>query len=219
MWFLLSICKRSSEKGSPGSPDGWPWPESAEQWGSSGCLGPGSLTLQRTWVVFFVPPPLLRKLKPEELRGPALCCAPPSPPVLRLPQEGGPELGEEGLLCRPLASMTGCGLSPPSLAPRGPPLPGAVSWRPGEEVGVPRLTLVTVLVQNTCFSTKAVFSLWGAETKVASLASRGLQTRPLGSGDSGAREEVPSHWGVHGVSSKREAGFGSPAPYPPMLYL
>lgn len=107
----------------------------------------------------------------------------------------------------------------PISGPSRPPLPEAGSWRPGEEVVVPRLALAAVPVQNTCFPTKAVFSLWGAETKVASLASRGLQTRPLGSGDSGAREEVPSHWGVHGVPSKREAGFGSPAPYPPMLHL
>lgn len=71
---------------------------------------------------------------------------------------------------------------------------------------VPRLALATVPVQNTCFPTKAVFSLGGggAETKVASLAAWGLQTRPLRSRNSGAREELPSHWPprVHRVPSK-----------------
>lgn len=135
------------------------------------CTGPRLPDPSSTcgWV-FFVPPPTNEEAEARRIEGTCpVLPAPPLPhPLCRGCRREGQSWERTGLarlelhfLWRPLAFMTGCWLSPPSLAPREPPLPEAWSWRPGEQVVVPRLALATVPVQNTCFPTKAVFSLGG----------------------------------------------------------
>lgn len=165
MWFLLCICKRVSNRGSPAqqtagcyaeTTEPWAWSASKEGRGSRlSAQGPGALMPPAQWAGTSCPhPPLMQRPKPGEHWGPAQCWPPPHPNarclVLRLPEGGARAGGGQARPGQQRTLTTGCRLSP-ALAPHGLSLPQAWSWRLREEVVVLSLAPATVLAQNTCF--------------------------------------------------------------------
>lgn len=156
MWFLLCICNMFPTEGPLAQQTVGCCAETTERGpglppGSCSKGGPGAvMPPAHVGGHFLPPPPLMKRPKPGEQWGPALCWPPPPPathPVLRL-QEGRARAGGEQAL--PPAADAHDRL-PPSSGPHRLSLPQAWSWHLREEVGVPSLAPATVLARNTCF--------------------------------------------------------------------